>query len=130
MEIVLHSYSDIITNSSTVTFMWPKRNADEILRDIIKEIMTTLEVDGEPEDYFRIAIEVDDANLSEREKALVSKLDIDGVYDAYNSCSLSYDEFPPDPPPVKITLVPKKPGSLDLGSKISKMFDVEGYYNG
>ena len=131
MKAVLHSYSDIITNSSTTTFMWPKQGADKILRDIIKEIMVALNVKGEPEDYFHISLEIDDTNLDAYTKAVVDEYGMDRLYKIYSDNLLyeSVDDVP-IPPPFKIKLIPKALGAPNLADKLSEIFvaDVLDYY--
>lgn len=58
-DFVLSSACDIITNSSSVVYIWPADNSVEEAKKIVKEIMESMNVKGDLEDYFDIYIQID-----------------------------------------------------------------------
>jgi len=57
--------SDIITNSSTTTFIVPTNKCIENIKLVIKNIMKILNINGEIEDYFDIELAIDKEKVRE-----------------------------------------------------------------
>lgn len=57
IKVRLHSLIDVITNSSTEIFTSVTSSGKENLYKIIQEIMTTLKVEGNAEDFFTVTVE-------------------------------------------------------------------------
>ncbi len=65
MKINVSSMSDIITNSSTTTFIVPTNKCIENIKLVIKNIMKILNINGEIEDYFDIELAIDKEKVRE-----------------------------------------------------------------
>jgi hypothetical protein len=58
-DISVHSFVDVITNSSSVVFIWPSGNSIKMMEDMIQNFMDIMKIPGKPSDYFEIDFRID-----------------------------------------------------------------------
>lgn len=138
MDIKIHSIVDVITNSSSTVFVWPKTTALSTAREIVQDMMTALGVAGQPEDYFDISFEVDPAWLNDRisdaawqkekdpaayeqEVARLKKLTVN-CPEVKRGGRLTMEGW--SVPPIILRLSPKNCDSLNISSKMLDLFDA------
>jgi hypothetical protein len=63
MRIPIHSMVDVITNSSTVTYIYAHSKSIQYAKNVLEKIMEILNVDGEVDDYFDIKLILNDRGL-------------------------------------------------------------------
>lgn len=75
MEIIIpvHSLVDVITNSSSEMYTWASEDSVKHTKNLIKEIMESLDVAGSVEDYFDITMEIDPEWVESVKGALLNR---------------------------------------------------------
>lgn len=87
-RVHIHSMVDVITNSSSVVYMWPTSNTVKRITEIIQNFMIALGVSGTPEDHFKIEICVDPEGLDYLIESLYDRYDVYGLPDESDPTSV------------------------------------------
>jgi hypothetical protein len=65
IRLRVHSFVDVITNSSSTTYIYPVDGAEKLAHDAIENLMAVFGVTGSVEDYFEIRRIVNDTDYLE-----------------------------------------------------------------
>ena len=91
----LHSLVDVITNSSTVVYVWPNQDAIQKTKELLKEIVSVVGFEGDIDEYFDVDYTLDSDYIdiaSERKgeefdvilEQYLATTDIKSIDDFYN----------------------------------------------
>jgi hypothetical protein len=131
LKILVHSIVDLITNSSTEIFSWPRETAVKAAKSMLEEIMHALGVTGSVDDYFDISLETRPGWEDRVRQALageVSEAVIDRIVESRGfdreAVDMAFSEG--GPPPGTLLVVTTKCGlPIDLENSMLQIFDID-----
>lgn len=137
MKII--GYSDVITNSSSETFVWYTREGINQIKDIVNSILKLGGSNKTFDDYFTINVDVDLEEVKEKCKIPEEEFEKMSIEEIEN---VAMDNQPGDPEWYDYNTVPtidgvcikaKNPNNKDIARllmNIDNIFDKETFFNG
>lgn len=125
IRISLHSIIDVITNSSTEIFTYPKSDAPKMIKDIINSILEDAGSEFTCEDLYTVKLETDDEYVEERMK---DHKDLEENYP--EDASWKKDQFEDMATSIVIESTGTKEqrtNAMEITEKINKLFDADEY---
>lgn len=138
-EFNIIGFSDVITNSSSETFVWYTREGINQIKDIVNSILKLGGSDKTFDDYFTINIDIDLEEVKEKCEIPEEEFEVMSVEEIEN---IAMDEQPSNPEWYDFNTVPfiggvlitaKDPNNKDIARllmDIDNIFEKETFFNG